>query len=73
MFTASILVCLLNTDPSPESCLILQNPILFETENECVISIAGLLNDIDFQNSFSDQMRLEGYKCVSWIDNLQET
>lgn len=71
MYSAMILLCLINKDVNVDNCLIMQSNIVYESEIECVESIAGLLNDEIFNYSYS-YYTMKKFVCYEWL-NSNET
>lgn len=66
IFTAMILVCELNTPKTFDTCIVLSDQTPHRTEEQCMDSVADLLNNELFRMAYMDY-ELEEYKCYPWL------
>lgn len=67
MYTAFLMMCLLDKEPSYNTCIIMNNKEIFKTELECMESAADLLNSLSFQISYAN-FRPHKLECFEWLE-----
>jgi len=68
MYTALLMICLMDQPSSNDNCIILQNDKIYKTERKCMEAAAYLLNSNFFQTVYADY-EPRNLECYSWIDN----
>lgn len=67
MYTAFLMMCLLDKEPSYNTCIIMNNKEIFKTELECMKSAADLLNSPPFQIAYTN-FRPHKLECFEWLE-----
>lgn len=67
MYSAMVLLCLINETANADNCMIMQSNIIYESELICTEAIVELLNDEMFNYSYPDY-NLKNLVCYEWLD-----
>jgi hypothetical protein len=70
MYNAMILMCLYGEVVNINNCTVIYNQFTYETEIECIDSIAEFLNDEMFSVVYNDY-KLEKIECYEWINSSE--
>jgi hypothetical protein len=65
MFTAMIMICLIDNSISSSNCIILSNQTILESERECEDAIASLVSNEYFQTAYVGY-EPKKYSCYHW-------
>lgn len=66
IFTAMILICEINMPKTFDTCLVLTDQYQHRTEEECMGSVAELINNDLFRYAYIDY-GVEEYACHPWL------
>lgn len=68
MYTALLMVCLLDQSPSPANCTTFYYKQLFESEFVCMDTIVSFLNSPYYTMGYSETHKPYKIDCYKWLD-----
>ena len=67
IYIAAFMACITGTEPTYDSCVVVQGKVKFENEEDCMMSLAERLNMM-METGLMKDYKFTEVKCISWGD-----